>query len=211
MVADALRRARSRTSSRSSSPAARTPPRSTTCSRLLVRGRPRRCRWSRRCWSPRPGRNRDDDAARRTATCISYCNCGDGAVGRPGRARRRPTARWVVAGLDRNGLRPMRYVAHRRRAADRRLRGRHGAAGRERRSSRRAALGPGQMHRRRSWASRQLYHDRELKDHAGGAAALRRLDRRASPTSTTLIKPARRAADAFRAATSCAAARSPSG
>ena len=32
-----------------------------------------------------------------------------GAVGRPGRDRSPPTARWVVAGLDRNGLRPMRY------------------------------------------------------------------------------------------------------
>ena len=43
----------------------------------------------------------------------------------------------------------MRYTQHRRRAADRRLRDRHGAAGRDRRSSRRAGSGPGEMHRRR--------------------------------------------------------------
>ncbi len=35
--------------------------------------------------------------------------------------------RWVCAGLDRNGLRPMRYVRDRRRAADCRVRSRDGA------------------------------------------------------------------------------------
>ena len=40
--------------------------------------------------------------------------------------------RWVIAGLDRNGLRPLRYTITERRAADRRLRDRHGEARRER-------------------------------------------------------------------------------
>ncbi len=36
--------------------------------------------------------------------------------------------RWVIAGLDRNGLRPLRYTITARRDADRRLRDRHGEA-----------------------------------------------------------------------------------
>ena len=54
----------------------------------------------------RPGR---DDAAARTATCSCYCN----AVMEPwdGPAAIAATdGRWVIAGLDRNGLRPLRYT-----------------------------------------------------------------------------------------------------
>jgi glutamate synthase (NADPH) large chain len=65
---------------------------------------------------------------------------GDGALGRAGGdlRDRRPLG---DRRLDRNGLRPMRYTVTDRRAADRRLRDRHGEAA-EDRSSRRAASAP---------------------------------------------------------------------
>ena len=40
--------------------------------------------------------------------------------------------RWVARGLDRNGLRPMRYVVTGDGLLDRGLRDRHGAGGRDR-------------------------------------------------------------------------------
>ena len=49
--------------------------------------------------------------------------------------------RWVIAGLDRNGLRPLRYTITDNDAADRRLRDRHGASSTRATSSRRAASG----------------------------------------------------------------------
>ena len=70
--------------------------------------------------------------------------------------------KWALVGLDRNGLRPMRYVRHRRRAADRRLGGRHGAAGREQ-IIEKGRLGPGEM-LAVDMDQPRLYKDRELKD-----------------------------------------------
>ena len=57
----------------------------------------------------------------------SYCNSVMEPWDGPAAALAMTDGRWVCAGLDRNGLRPMRYVADRRRPADRRVRGRHGA------------------------------------------------------------------------------------
>ena len=51
--------------------------------------------------------------------------------------------RWVCGGLDRNGLRPMRYVVTGDGLLIAGLRGRHGAGRRARPSSRRARSGPG--------------------------------------------------------------------
>ena len=49
--------------------------------------------------------------------------------------------RWVIAGLDRNGLRPLRYTVTGDEPADRRLRDRHGEARRSRHRRARAASG----------------------------------------------------------------------
>ena len=57
--------------------------------------------------------------------------------------------RWVIAGLDRNGLRPLRYTSAGERAADRRLRDRHGEAP-GRRHPRQGPGRPGPVRRRRS-------------------------------------------------------------
>jgi glutamate synthase (NADPH/NADH) large chain len=72
------------------------------CARAATR------RWPRRCWCPRHGRTGDRTAAG-VADMYSYCNSvmepWDGPA-----ALAMTDGRWVCAGLDRNGLRPMRYV-----------------------------------------------------------------------------------------------------
>ncbi len=83
--------------------------------------------------------------------------------------------RWVCAGLDRNGLRPMRYVV----TGDGLL-----IAGSEAgmvpidesRVREKGALGPGQMIAV-DMTDGKLYHDREMKDQLAGRTALCRLDR----------------------------------
>ncbi len=66
------------------------------------------CRWSRRCWCRRPGRTRWR-CRRRTRICSATAT----ASWSPGTVRRRWSprdGRWVIAGMDRNGLRPLRYT-----------------------------------------------------------------------------------------------------
>ena len=91
--------------------------------------------------------------------------------------------RWVIAGMDRNGLRPMRYTV----TGDGLL-----IAGSEtgmvridETHRREGPLGPGEMIAVDLQEGR-LYHDQEIKDQAGRRSnALRRLDRATSPSSTT--------------------------
>ena len=97
---------------------------------------------------------------------------------------------WAVAGMDRNGLRPHALRASPPTAADRRLRGRHGAAGRER--DRRE--GPRSARARCSpsiWTQAQLYKDRELKDMLADTPRLRRVDRARTVELDALIKQRR--------------------
>ena len=71
--------------------------------------RPHRRRWPRPCWCPRPGRSRRPRCRKAWQDMYAYCN----AVMEPwdGPAALAMTdGRWVCGGLDRNGLRPMRYV-----------------------------------------------------------------------------------------------------
>ncbi len=96
--------------------------------------------------------------------------------------------RWVIGGLDRNGLRPMRYTVTARRAADRRLRDRHGEAGRGPRSSQKGRVGPGQMHRRRPRRG-ALLRGRGAEGHARRPQALRQVDRAHHPHRRASCKP----------------------
>ena len=136
-----------------------------------------------------------------------YCNAvmepwdGPAAIG----ADRRP--------LGRRRARPQRaaaaaLLATPRRAADRRLRDRHGAARRRPRSSRRARVGPGQMHRRRPGRGQASTSDAEIKDQLAAAAALRRVDRRITDLDE-LVRPSADEPPPATSAASCAAARSP--
>jgi glutamate synthase (NADPH/NADH) large chain len=97
----------------------------------------------------------------------AYSNGGDGAVGRSGRDLRYDRRALGAAGLDRNGLRPMRYVV----TGDGLL-----IAGSEvgmvktdeATSVEKGALGPGQMIAV-DMEERRLYHDGELKDTLAAA------------------------------------------
>ena len=116
----------------------------------------------------------------------------DGAVGRPGRAlrHRRPL------GHGRHGPQrpaPDALRPHRRRPADRRLRGRHGAARGDRRASRRAASGPAQMIAV-DLAEGALYRDREIKDYLAAPQALRQVGREHHGRRRTMRPSGRRAA-----------------
>ena len=57
---------------------------------------------------PAHARGRQRGAEPRALRALWLLQRGDGAVGRAGRGRAPSTARWVVAGKDRNGLRPLR-------------------------------------------------------------------------------------------------------
>jgi glutamate synthase (NADPH/NADH) large chain len=111
------------------------------CARAATR------RWPRPCWCPRHGRRQAAGTAAGVADMYSYCNSvmepWDGPA-----ALAMTDGRWVCAGLDRNGLRPMRYVVTGRRADDRGLRDGHGARGRGHRR-RKGRAGPGPDDRRR--------------------------------------------------------------
>jgi glutamate synthase (NADPH/NADH) large chain len=75
---------------------------------VLVRAGATR-RWPRPCWCPRHGRSRRQELPQAWQDMYSYCNSvmepWDGPA-----ALAMTDGRWVCAGLDRNGLRPMRYV-----------------------------------------------------------------------------------------------------
>ena len=126
----------------------------------------------------RAGRDRADgqDAAdprgveRATARCpqriarlYAYCNCRDGAVGRPGGDLRATDGRW--ADRRHGPQRPAAAAlhAHRRRPADRRLGDRHGAH-RRAQHRREGPRRPRPDDRRRSGGGPALRRTRELKD-----------------------------------------------
>ena len=114
--------------------------------------------------------------------------------------------KWALVGLDRNGLRPMRYVRTVGRAADRRFRGRHGAAGRGQ-DRREGPPGPGRDAGGRYGPAAALQGPR-AQGHAGGDARLRQLDdaHRRAGLADQAGNPGDRA---FRSRTNCAAGNSP--
>ena len=81
--------------------------------------------------------------------------------------------RWVCAGLDRNGLRPMRYVVTGT-ALSSRDRKRGWCRVDEAHVVEKGALGPGQL-LAVDMVEGKLFHDTEIKDKLAAAAALRRL------------------------------------
>ena len=68
-----------------------------------------RRRWRKPCWCRKAGRSRPRNLPQAWRDMYSYCNSvmepWDGPA-----ALAMTDGRWVCAGLDRNGLRPMRYV-----------------------------------------------------------------------------------------------------
>ncbi len=104
-------------------------------------------------------RRRDDEAGAQGH--VPLLQRGHGAVGRPGRDRRHGRA-WMLAGLDRNGLRPLRYSDHRHRAAGGRVRGRHGEVRRAGHQAK-GRVGPGQSIAV-ELATGKFYGDEEVKD-----------------------------------------------
>ena len=115
--------------------------------------------------------------------------------------------KWALVGLDRNGLRPMRYV----RTSDELL-----IAGSETgmvpqdeaKIVEKGRLGPGEM-LAVDMDQPLLYKDRELKDMLADDATTTPTGRRAPSSSTLSIKQETPAAEHFAAATSCAAGSSP--
>ena len=91
--------------------------------------------------------------------------------------------RWVIAGMDRNGLRPMRYTL----TADGLLvvGSETGMVPLEESAHRREGPGRPRPDDRRRPARPAFYRDRELKDLLAGQQPLRRTGSRTSPISTT--------------------------
>ena len=155
--------------------------RSTTSSRCWCAPGGRR-RWRRRCWCPRPGPSSRPRCRRPGGTMYAYSN----AVMEPwdGPAALAMTdGRWVCGGLDRNGLRPMRYVVTGDGLRDRGLRGRHGPDRRDDRREKKGALGPGQM-LGVDMSDGQALPRRRDQGPAGGARSPSASGSARSPTST---------------------------
>ena len=74
---------------------------------LLVRGG-RDAPMAKAMLIPREHRQQRDDAGG-ASRLLPLLQRGDGALGRAG-GDRGTDGRWVIAGLDRNGLRPLRYT-----------------------------------------------------------------------------------------------------
>ena len=179
-----LRRPQSRTSSRSSSPARSDTAALDNVFELLVRGRSQRCRWSRPMLIPEASASNRNDAGQSTATMYGYCNCvmepWDGPAahrrhrpalgrGRPGpqrpaadALRRAPRDGLLIVGSE-TGMVPLDEHDDRREGP---------------RSARARCIAV-------DMATGTLLPRPRAQGHAGRPQALRRLDRRTSPTSTS--------------------------
>ena len=143
-------------------------------------------RWPRRMLIPEASAT-TRPCRRRTATCILYCN----AVMEPwdGPAAIAATdGRWVDRRARPQRPAPAALHHHRRRAADRRLRDRHGEARPRTTIVEKGRVGPGPDDRRRSRRGQASTTTRELKDMLAARAALSASGPSASSELDSIVK-----------------------
>ena len=152
-------------------------------------------RWSSRMLIPRGLVANPNDAAQ-APRHVRLLQRRDGAVGRPGRDRRHRRHAGCWPGSTATACARCATSCTARRPADRRLRGRHGAAGRGRRSSRRAGSARARCSPS-TWTSRSFYEDGELKDMLAATHAYADVDRAHMVELDALISRTRRTSQRF--------------